>query len=91
MAHVMAICGDLVGPKSENVEKPLVFACFFEGQSGDEESTEELQLSSPDRPGGGRGRVNPPPRRLVSRFWEVGRVWCWFKASLKAFCKIWSL
>ena len=28
MAHVMAIRGDLVGPKSENVEKPLVFVCF---------------------------------------------------------------
>ena len=35
MASVMGICGGLVGPKSENVEKPLVFACFFEGRSGD--------------------------------------------------------
>ena len=34
MAHVMAICGGLMGPKSENVEKPLVFVCFLEGQSG---------------------------------------------------------
>ena len=65
MASVMGICGSLVGPKSENVEKPMVFVCFFEGQSGDEESTEELQLSSPDRQGGGRGRVNPPPCGLV--------------------------
>ena len=23
-----------MGPKSENIEKPLVFVCFFEGQSG---------------------------------------------------------
>ena len=28
MAHVMAICAGLVGPKSENVEKLLVFQCF---------------------------------------------------------------
>ena len=26
------------------------------------------KLSEPDRLGGGRGRVNPPPRRLVWRF-----------------------
>ena len=23
-----------MGPKSENVEQPLVFVCFFDGQSG---------------------------------------------------------
>ena len=28
---VMGICGGLVGPKSGNVEKVLVFKCFFEG------------------------------------------------------------
>ena len=33
--------------------------------------------SEPDRLGGGRARVNRPPRRLV---W---RVWCWFKASTR--------
>ena len=36
MASAVGICGSFVGPKSENVETPLVFACFFEGQSGDE-------------------------------------------------------
>ena len=50
-----------MGPRTENVEKPFVFVCFFEGQSGDEDSREEFQLSSPDRLGGGRGRVNTPP------------------------------
>ena len=50
-----------MGPKSENVEKPLVFVCFFEPQSGDEHCREEFQLSSPDRLGRGRGRVNPSP------------------------------
>ena len=29
MASVMGICGSLVGPKIENVETPLVFACFL--------------------------------------------------------------
>ena len=41
------------------------------------------QGSEPDRLGGGRGRVNPPPRRLVWRFWEVWRVWCWFGGSTR--------
>ena len=34
MASVMGICGGLVEPKSENVEKVRVFKAFFEGQSG---------------------------------------------------------
>ena len=54
-----------MAPKRENVEKPQVFVCFFEGQSGHEDPREEFQLSSPDRLGGGRGRVNPPPCGLV--------------------------
>ena len=61
----MGICAGLVVPKSENVEKPMVFVYLFEGQSGDEDSKEELQRSEPDRLGGGRGRVNPPPCGLV--------------------------
>ena len=31
MASVMGICGSLVGPKSENVEKVLVFKAFLNG------------------------------------------------------------
>ena len=31
MASVMGICAGLVGPKSENVQKVLVFKAFFEG------------------------------------------------------------
>ena len=31
MASVMGICGGLVGPKSGNVEKVLVFKAFFKG------------------------------------------------------------
>ena len=33
--------------------------------------------------GGGRGRVNPPPRSLVWRFWEVWKVCCWVRASTR--------
>ena len=33
MASVMGICGGLVGPESENVEKPLVFIGCFEKRS----------------------------------------------------------
>ena len=34
MAHVMAIRGGLAGPKSEKLEKPMVFLCFLKGQEG---------------------------------------------------------
>ncbi len=34
MASMMRICSGLVGPKSGNVEKPLVFKAFFEGSRG---------------------------------------------------------
>ena len=44
-------------------------------------NSENEQRSEPDRLGWGRGRVNPPPRRVVWRFWEVWRVCCWVRAS----------
>ena len=65
MASVMGICGSLVGPKSGNVEKVLVFKAFLKGQRCDEDPGAGLQQSEPDRLGGGRGRVNPPPCGLV--------------------------
>ena len=34
MASVMGTCGGLVGPKSENLEKVLVFKAFLKGQDG---------------------------------------------------------
>ena len=34
MAHVMAIRGGLMGPKSENVEKALILPLLFEGSRG---------------------------------------------------------
>ena len=34
LASVMGICAGLVGPKSGNVEKVLVFKAFFEGSKG---------------------------------------------------------
>ena len=83
MASVMGICGGLVGPKSENVGFSLVLRLLFEGSRGHETAKESLQASEPTRLGGGRGRVNPPPRRLVWRFLEVWRVWCWFEASTR--------
>ena len=74
MAGVMGICGGLVGPKSGNVEKVLVFKGFLKGQGSHEDARESLQRSGPDRLGGGRERVNPPPRRLVLEVLEVWRV-----------------
>ena len=36
MVSVMGICAGLVGPKSENVEKVLVFKAFLKGQRSHE-------------------------------------------------------
>ena len=49
MASVMGIFAGLVGPKSENVEKVLVFKAFFEGQRSHATAKESLQPSGPDR------------------------------------------
>ena len=49
MASVMGICGSLVGPKSGNVEKVLVFKPFLKGQRRDEYPGAGFQLSEPDR------------------------------------------
>ena len=46
---MMHICSGLVGLKSENVKKPLVFQCFFEGQGSHEDARESLQPSEPGR------------------------------------------
>ena len=82
-ACVMHTCTGLVGPKTGKVKKLLVFKAFLKGSSYPRGDSENEQLSGPDRLGGGRGRVNPPPRRLVWRFWEVWRVGCWFAASTR--------
>ena len=49
MASVMGIWGGLVGPKSGNVEKVLVFKAFLKGQGSHGDPKESLQLSEPDR------------------------------------------
>ena len=83
MASMMCACAGLVGPKSENVEKVLVLLLLFEGSRGPRGCQSREKLSEPRGLGGGRGRVNPPPRRLVWRFWEVWRVWCWVTTSTR--------
>ena len=72
-----------MGPKSENVERVLVFKAFLKGSKGRRGRQDGIRMSQPDRPGGGRGRVNPPPMRLVWRFWEVWRVDGWFGRSTR--------
>ena len=58
-----------------------IFPTLFKFQGTTSTPDAVLQASEPWRLVGGRGRVNPPPRRLVWRFWKVWRVWCWFEAS----------
>ena len=46
---MMQICGGVVGPKSENVEKPLVLPLIFEG-SREPRGIQECKVSlGPDR------------------------------------------
>ena len=70
------VFGGWVWPKTEQVENVCVFKGFLKGQKSHEYSREGLQVSEPERLGGGMGRVSPPPRRLVWRVWEVWRVCC---------------
>ena len=61
MASVMGMCAGLVGLKSVNVKKALVFSLLFEGSRRPGGIQDNEQVSEPGRLGGGRGRVNPPP------------------------------
>ena len=54
-----------MGPKIENVGFSLVLPVLFEGSRLPRGDSENEQLSGPDRLGGGRGRVNPPPCGIV--------------------------
>ena len=49
MASVMGIYAGLVGPKSENVEKVLVFKAFLKGSKEPRAIQDRLQVSEPDR------------------------------------------
>ena len=49
MATLMPLCAGLVGPKSENVEIPLVLPLFFEGPSWQKDFR---KTSRPPRSGG---------------------------------------
>ena len=56
-----------MGPKSENVGFSLVLPLLFEGSRLPRGDSEELQISEPDRLGGGRGRVYPPQTVRLAR------------------------
>ena len=49
MANVMGIWGGLVGPKSGNVEKVLVFKTFLKGPRGARGRQENKERSEPER------------------------------------------
>ena len=48
MANVMGIYAGLVGPKSENVEKALVFNAFLKGSKEPRVIQDRLRLSEPE-------------------------------------------
>ena len=59
-----------------------IFPTYFAFQRSRDTVRESLQLSEPDRLGGGRGRVTLPLVGLFEGF-RVWRVWCWLKASTR--------
>ena len=65
MATLMPMCAGLVGPKSENVEKPVVLLLFVGGSRWPGAFSENEKPAGKWRLGGGRRRVNPPPCGLV--------------------------
>ena len=71
---MMHICGGLVGPKTENVGFSLVLPLVFEGSKAAGVRQEDEMYSEPCRLGGGRERVDPPPRRFVWMFWEIRKI-----------------
>ena len=53
--------GVIVRPKRVHKQIILIFAKDFACHGSHEDARESLGKSEPDRLGGGRGRVNPPP------------------------------
>ena len=68
MASVMGLCGGLVGPKSGNGGFALALIVFFEGSRGPRVRQRKSAAIRPLPLGGGRERVNPPPRSLFGGF-----------------------
>ena len=64
----------LIGLKWAHKQLILISTKDFDGSRGPRGRQDCERVSEPRGLGGGRGRVNPPPRRLVWRFWEVSRV-----------------
>ena len=87
----------LIGPKWAHKQLTFIYTEDFEGSRGPRGRQSREKHSEPRGLGGGRGRVNLPPRRLVWRFWEVWRVGCrWVplhamrpeaSADFKVWCK----
>ena len=75
--------GGIVRFKRAHKQAIHILPTFWKRPRCDGSAGAGLQASEPDRLGGGRGRVNPPPRRLVWRFWEVWRVWNLVSASTR--------
>ena len=48
IASAMGICASLVGPKTENVEKVLVFKACLKGSRSHEGAEESLRQSEPE-------------------------------------------
>ena len=73
MASVMGICAGLVEPKSENVEKVLVFKAFLKGQGSHEESKAGCDQASRtvwEGVGGGQNRPFEDCGMPKSPFWR---------------------
>ena len=60
------------GIKSKMFVSALVVPLLFEGSKEPRASQECKELAEKYRLRKGRGRVNPPPRSLVWRFWRFG-------------------
>ena len=71
MANVMGIWGGLVGPKSGNVEKVLVFKAFLKGSRKPRGPQGKFATERAGPVGGGRGRETLP-LGVCLRFWRFG-------------------
>ena len=81
MASVMGICGGLVGPKTEHVEKVLVFLVFFEESRGPRGRQSREQVSEPRGFG----------RHLGAILHTLGSLWNHFRYMSVDLESLWSV
>ena len=90
MASVMGTCAGLVGPKSENIKKVLVFKAFVKGSRVPRVDSENEQGSGPDRPGGVLGSFWGYFGVTLGSFWGLWGYFGYMKVTSESFWPVFT-